>query len=84
MSAFKKEILTRFIGTDEGEVTEYLGCELIRNRSAKTAKLVQRGYDERVLRNFGMWDCMTCATPLDANSKLSKKDCPQENFCMKS
>ncbi len=24
-------------GTDEGEVTEYLGCELIRNRSAQTA-----------------------------------------------
>jgi hypothetical protein len=29
MTDFKKEILTRFIGTDEGEVTEYLGCELI-------------------------------------------------------
>jgi hypothetical protein len=77
MAAFKKEILTRFIGTDEGEVTEYLGCELIRNRSAKTAKLVQRGYAERVLRTFGMWDCKPChsATPLDANSRLSQKDC---------
>ena len=31
MTAFQKEILTRLIGTgnDEGEVTEYLGCELI-------------------------------------------------------
>jgi hypothetical protein len=77
MAAFKKEILTRFIGTDEGEATEYLGCELIRNRSAKTAKLVQRGYAERVLRTFGMWDCKPCATPLDANSRLSKKGCPQ-------
>ena len=60
MTAFKKEILTRFIGTDEvevtenyteyvfGNLTEYLGCELIRNRSAKTAKLVQWGYAERV------------------------------------
>jgi hypothetical protein len=56
---------------------KYLGCELIRNRSAKTAKLVQRGYAERVLRTFGMWDCKPCATPLDANSRLSKKDCPQ-------
>jgi len=37
MVAFKKEILTRFIGTDEGEVTEDLGCELIRDRSAKSA-----------------------------------------------
>ena len=75
--SFKEEILTRFIGTDEGEVTEYLGCELIRNRSAKTAKLVQRGYAERVSKTFGMWDCRPCATPLDANSRLSKKDCPQ-------
>jgi hypothetical protein len=52
---------------------EYLACELIRNRSAKTAKLVQRGYAERVLRTFGMWDCKPCATPLDANSRLSRK-----------
>ena len=44
MSAFKKEILTRYEGTDEVEVIECLGCELIRNRSAKTAKIVQKGY----------------------------------------
>ena len=71
-------------GTDEREVaeiteylTEYLGRELVRNRSAKMAKLVQRGYAERVLRTFGMWDCKPCATQLDANGRLSKKYCPQ-------
>jgi hypothetical protein len=53
MAAFKKEILTRFVGTDEGEVTEYLGCELIRNRSAKTATIVQKGYAERDLKITG-------------------------------
>jgi hypothetical protein len=52
MSSFKKEILTRFIGTDEGEVTEYLGCELIRDRSAKSDTIVQKGYTEGVLKNF--------------------------------
>ena len=67
MAAFKKEILTRFVGTDEGEVTEYLGCELIRDRSAKTAKIVQKVYAERVLKTFGMWDCKPCDTLLDAN-----------------
>jgi hypothetical protein len=77
MTAFKKEILTRFVGTDEGEVTDYLGCELIRDRSAKTAKIVQKGYTERVLKTFGMWDCKPCATPLDANIRLSKADYPQ-------
>jgi hypothetical protein len=77
MTVFKKEILTRFIGTDEGEVTEYLGCELIRDHSAKSATIVQKGYAEHVLKTFGMWDCKTCATPLDTNSTLSKVDCPQ-------
>jgi hypothetical protein len=77
MAAFKKEILTRFVSTDEGEVTEYLGCELIRDRSAKTAKIVQKGYAERVFKTFGMWDCKPCASPLNANSRLSKADCPQ-------
>jgi hypothetical protein len=24
-----------------------------------------------------MWDCKPCATPLDAKSRLSNKDCPQ-------
>ena len=54
MAAFQKEILTRFIGTDEREVTEYLGCELIRDRSTKTANNVQKRYAERVLNTFGM------------------------------
>mmetsp|Transcript_19204 Transcript_19204/g.39168 ORF Transcript_19204/g.39168 Transcript_19204/m.39168 type:complete len:171 (-) Transcript_19204:36-548(-) len=33
MEAFKKHLLERFDGTDEGEVTEYLGCTIERNRS---------------------------------------------------
>jgi hypothetical protein len=72
MATFKKNILTWFIGTDEGEVTEYLGCKLIRDRSSKTAKCA-----ERVLKTFEMWDCKPCATLLDANSRSSKADCPQ-------
>jgi hypothetical protein len=54
MAAFKKEILTRFVGTDEGQVTEYLGCELIRDRLGKTKTIVQKGYAERVLKTFGI------------------------------
>ncbi len=57
MSKFKQELLTRFQGTDEGEVKEYLGCEVIRDRAARTGKMVQAGYAERVLRTFRMWDC---------------------------
>jgi len=49
-----KKLLARFAGTGEEEVTEYLGCELIRNRAAQTAKPVQKGYVEQALRTFGM------------------------------
>jgi hypothetical protein len=47
-------MLDRFIGTDEGEVTEYLGCELVRDRKTRTGQLIQAGYAERVLRVFNM------------------------------
>eukprot|EP00961_Rhodomonas_salina_P128644 1733322-Rhodomonas_salina.1 len=36
LQAFKQQFLTRFEGTDEGEVTTYLGCELIRDRAKRT------------------------------------------------
>jgi hypothetical protein len=32
MAEFKAHMLDRFIGTDEGEMTEYLGCELVRSK----------------------------------------------------
>ena len=57
MAEFKAHMLDRFIGTDEGEVTEYLGCELVRDRKARTGQLIQVGYVERVLRVFNMWEC---------------------------
>ena len=57
MAKFKALMLDRFIGTDEGEVTEYLGCELVRDRKACKGQLIQAGYAERVLRIFNMWEC---------------------------
>ena len=77
MAKFKLDLFERFHGTDEGEVKEYLGCEVIRDRSARTGKLVQAGYAQRVLRTFGMWDCHPVGTPLDPNIRLTKKDSPE-------
>ena len=73
MSKFKQELPTRFQGTDEGKVKEYLGCEVIRDRAARTGKRVQAGYaeSERVLRIFGMWDCNPVLTPLDPHASRS-------------
>jgi hypothetical protein len=43
MAEFKAHMLDRVIGTDEGEVTEYLGCELVRDQKARTGQLNQAG-----------------------------------------
>jgi hypothetical protein len=77
MVGFKAHMLDRFIGTDEGEVTEYLERDLGTDRKARTGPLIQAGYAERVLRAFNMWECNPVATPLDPNVRLSKLDCPE-------
>eukprot|EP00961_Rhodomonas_salina_P084642 1136999-Rhodomonas_salina.1 len=56
MAAFKKAFLTRFEGTDEGEVTTYLGCELIRDRVARTIVFRQAVYAKKILQLYGAWD----------------------------
>ena len=76
MSLFKEDLLSRFVGTDEGEVAEYLGCELVLDQKTRTGHLVHAGYAERVLRAFDMWESHPVATPLDPNVRLSKLDCP--------
>ena len=42
MSKFKQGLLTRFQGTNEAEVKEYLGCEVIKDRAARTGKWCKR------------------------------------------
>jgi hypothetical protein len=54
-----------------------LGFEIIRNREGRTTKIVQPGYADRVLKTFGMWDYNPVKTPLDANNRFSKRDCPE-------
>ena len=47
---------------------------MIRDRAAKTGKMVQAGYSESVLHTFEMWDCNPVLTPLDPNVHLTKRD----------
>ena len=46
MTVFKQDLLSRFVGTDEGEVTEYLEWEIMNDREGKTwtERIVQTGY----------------------------------------
>jgi hypothetical protein len=52
LNEFKKALLKRFQGTDEGPVEQYLGCQRIRDRPHRVSKLVQTAYFERLLKTF--------------------------------
>ena len=68
-------VLRRIV--DNHDRTHILSNEIIRDREAKTTKIVKSGYAERVLKTFAIWDCHPVKTPLDANNRLSKRDCPK-------
>ena len=77
MRKFKSALLQRFTGTDEGPFTQYLGCQLIRDRPNCTFQLVQTAYIERLLCTFDMWDKVhNVATPMIPCTRLVKADCP--------
>jgi hypothetical protein len=77
MQKFKEAFLTRFEGTDEGEVTTYLGCELVRDRATRTIIFRQSVYAQKVLQIYGCWDNVTpVSTPLQPGVRLSMADAP--------
>jgi len=76
MLKFKSALLQRFTGTDEGPVTQYLGCQLIRDRPNCTSQLVHTAYTEYLLCAFEMWDEFHIVTPMLPGTRLVKTDCP--------
>eukprot|EP00961_Rhodomonas_salina_P126939 1711046-Rhodomonas_salina.1 len=77
MEKFKARMLVRFDGTDEGDVTKYLGCEVIRDRTAKTLHLRQSAYIRKVLAHHGFTDANQVKTPMEPGVRLSKRYCPE-------
>ena len=53
--------------TDLGPCTYYLGMSVRRDRPAHSLRLHQKGYIEKVLREFSMWECKPVITPMDTN-----------------
>eukprot|EP00961_Rhodomonas_salina_P127703 1721819-Rhodomonas_salina.2 len=55
LNKFKAAFLARFDGTDNGLLTEYLGCEVVID-AAGNLTLRQSAYAERILRTYEAWD----------------------------
>ncbi len=76
MTKFKQAFLTRFEGTDEGPVTTYLGCELVRDRAVRKITFRQAVYAEKVLKISGAWSACLVTTPLEQGMCLTADDSP--------
>lgn len=76
LEKFKASFLTRFEGTDEGEVSTYLGAELIRDRVNRTITFKQSVYAQKILQTYGAWDKPSVKTPLEEGVHLTKEDSP--------
>ncbi len=60
----KKEVLDKYAGTDKGEILDYLGMRIIRDRAARTLSLDQSGYIRRLLIEAQMNDCIGKYIPM--------------------
>ena len=61
---------------DLGEIFYILGLQITRDRTHRMIHISQTKYIQSILKRYGMEDCKSLATPLDANSKLSKDMAP--------
>eukprot|EP00961_Rhodomonas_salina_P271164 3663968-Rhodomonas_salina.1 len=77
MQKIKDAFLSRFEGTDEGEVHTYLGCELVRYRQTRTITFRQAVHAKKVLQIYGTWDNAPVKKPLEAGVRLSDADSPE-------
>ena len=71
---FKRSLLKRFSGSDEGRIKRYLGIDF--TRDANKLHMTQETYAREILARFGMTDCNPCAAPMEAGYTISKDDCP--------
>lgn len=60
----------------------YLGMTITRNRQQRQIQLSQPAYFERVLREYGMWECKPVVVPIDTQLSVAETGYKATNtFC---
>eukprot|EP00961_Rhodomonas_salina_P047824 642367-Rhodomonas_salina.2 len=78
LNKFKAAFLALFDGTDDGLLTEYLGCKVVID-AAGNLTLCQSAYAESILRTYEAlaWVFHSVKTLLQQGEQLTKKDSPE-------
>jgi hypothetical protein len=68
----------RFDVTTDMDAKEYVGMECVRDLTGCTNKLHQSSYCEKVLRDFGFWECAKSSKTSEIpGERLSIADSPE-------
>ncbi|RWS22042.1 integrase core domain protein-like protein, partial [Leptotrombidium deliense] len=57
-----------------GKLNSFLGLQVIRHRKEKLLNVNQESYIQKMLNKYGMTDCKSVKTPMDATVKLTKSE----------
>ena len=70
----KRILSEKFAMTDCGEVKNFLGIRILRNREKSLITLDQEHFIDTILSRFGMTECKPVRTPLDTSVQLKKSN----------
>jgi len=79
MVQLKGELKSYFTMTDLGEMKKILGIQVIRDRKARTLKITQGAYIDKILARFNMVDANPVTTPLPKNIKINDIEAPPDD-----
>ena len=76
MDGVKRQLLSKFEGTDLGEATFFLAIDILRDRAARTIKLTQKRLTAQLVDTNGLnsHDCKNKTVPLSTSLQLTKAD----------
>ncbi|XP_073309965.1 secreted RxLR effector protein 161-like [Primulina huaijiensis] len=76
----KRFLAKNFEMKDLGDASFVLGIQIHRDRSRGILRLSQKGYIDKVLKQYGMQDCKPTDTSVAKGDKFSLKQCPKNDF----
>ena len=74
ITELKEMLAQRFRLKDLGEVSFYLGMQVIRDRENRAIYINQTAYINKVLKDLGMEDCRPVKTPMDEGVQLHQAE----------
>ncbi len=74
ISNIKGQLLSVFDARDLGDVTTYLGINILRDRGSRTLSLVQQRMTNDVISKYDLGSAKTVTVPMSCSTKLSKEE----------